>query len=319
MLTKRFVVSMISLVMIVAGMGVALGQNYPSKPIRIVTSEVGATNDFAARLVGQGVSARLGQPMIVENRPSIIIPEIVAKATPDGYTLLLAGNVFWTVPLLQKVSYDPVKDFAPVTLLTREPFVLVVVPSLPAKTVRELIDFTKTKPGELNYATGASGGAIHLAMELFKTMAGVNIVQVAYKSAGQALNAVVGGQVQLMIIALGPTTSHTKAGRLRALAVTSAQPSALAPGLPTLSASGLPGFDSASLVGMFAPAKTPVMTINKLNQEIVRFLNAPEVKENFLNAGVEVDGSSPEKLMMTVKSDVVKWGRVIKDAGIHVD
>jgi tripartite-type tricarboxylate transporter receptor subunit TctC len=241
----------------------------------------------------------------------------VSKAPPDGYTLLIDAASFWIGPLLQETPYDPVKDFAPVTLTDSAPNVLVVNPSLPVKSVKELIALAKARPGELNYGSSSTGSTPHLAAELFNMMAGVKIVRVPFKGSGPAVISLLGGQVQLMFATAGSVAPHVKSGRLRALAVASLQPSALAPGLPTIAASGVPGYEAVAFEGMFAPAKTPVAIIDRLNQEIVRVLNRAEVKERFFNAGVETVGSTPEEFAAAIKSNVAKWGKLIKDAGIR--
>jgi tripartite-type tricarboxylate transporter receptor subunit TctC len=317
MLIKRFVAWMFSIGMMVLGAGMVFGQNYPNKPIRIVASAAGGSGDFAARLIAQGLSGALSQQVVVDNRGGVIPGEIVSKAPPDGYTLLIDAASFWIGPLLQETPYDPVKDFAPVTLTDSAPNVLVVNPSLPVKSVKELIALAKARPGELNYGSSSTGSTPHLAAELFNMMAGVKIVRVPFKGSGPAVISLLGGQVQLMFATAGSVAPHVKSGRLRALAVASLQPSALAPGLPTIAASGVPGYEAVAFEGMFAPAKTPVAIIDRLNQEIVRVLNRAEVKERFFNAGVETVGSTPEEFAAAIKSNVAKWGKLIKDAGIR--
>ncbi|MSQ73692.1 MAG: tripartite tricarboxylate transporter substrate binding protein [Betaproteobacteria bacterium] len=322
MLTQRFMVPMLSVCMTLpgAGAGVVCAQYYPNKTIRMVTGTVGSSVDSVARPIAQGLAGNMGQPVIVDNRGGGVVPgETVAKAAPDGYTLLVHASTFYFAPLLQKTPYDPVKDFSPITVATSSPGILVVHPSVPVKLVKELIALAKARPGELNYASGNSGSIPHLAAELFKAMAGVNIVHIPYNGSGPALNGLIGGQVHLMISAAGPLTPHVKSGRLKALAVTSATPSALAPGLPTVAASGLPGYESASMTGIFAPVNTPETLINRLNQEIVRVINTPEAKERFLNSGVETVGGSPQELAAAVKSEMARMGKVIKDAGIRVE
>ena len=317
MLIKRFVEWMFSIGMMVLGAGMVFGQNYPNKPIRIVASAAGGSGDFAARLIAQGLSGALSQQVVVDNRGGVIPGEIVSKAPPDGYTLLIDAASFWIGPLLQETPYDPVKDFAPVTLTDSAPNVLVVNPSLPVKSVKELIALAKARPGELNYGSSSTGSSPHLAAELFNMMAGVKIVRVPFKGSGPAVISLLGGQVQLMFATAGSVAPHVKSGRLRALAVASLQPSALAPGLPTIAASGVPGYEAVAFEGMFVPAKTPVAIIDRLNQEIVRVLNRAEVKERFFNAGVETVGSTPEEFAAAIKSNVAKWGKLIKDAGIR--
>jgi tripartite-type tricarboxylate transporter receptor subunit TctC len=304
--------------LVVSG-GIVSAQNFPTKPIRIVSAEVGGGNDFAARVVAQGLSA-LGQPVIVENRPSGVIPgSIVAKAPPDGYTLLAYGVSLWIAPLLQDdIPYDPVGDFAPVTLVANSPGVLVVYPGLPVKSAGELIALAKAKPGQLNYASTSTGSPPHLAAELFKFMAGVDIMRILYKGMGPALIDLISGQVHLAFGTASSATPHIKSGRLRALAVTCAQPTPVFPGLPAL-ASTLPGYEAGSIYGVFAPARTPAAIVNRLNREIVRHLQTAEVKERFLNVGVDVVGSSPAELAAAVKSDRERLGKMIRDAGIRAN
>jgi tripartite-type tricarboxylate transporter receptor subunit TctC len=302
--------------------GAASGQNYPAKPIRIITAEAGGGNDFAARLLAQRLTRSLGQPAIVENRGGAggaIAAEAAAKAAPDGYTLLLyAGNV-WTIPLLRSNVQYEIQDFAPITWIARSPNTVVVHPSLPVKNIRELIVLAKARPGQLNYASGGSGSATHLSVELFKAMAGVNIVRVPYKGNAPALNDLVAGQVQVMFPTAATVAPHLTSGRLRALAVTSAEPSVLAPGLPTVASAGLPGYESISIYGLFAPAKTPAAIIRLLNQECAHYLRTAEVKERFFKMGVETVGSTPEEFAAAIKSDMTKMAKVIKDAGIRED
>jgi tripartite-type tricarboxylate transporter receptor subunit TctC len=298
---------------------VACGQEFPSKPIRILTSAPGSSTDFAARFIGQGISPGLEQNVIVENRPSNILGEIVAKAPPDGYTLLLGGGTFLMGPLLQKMPYDPVADFVAVTLAATSPNILVVHPSLPVKSARELIALAKSRPGALNFGSAASGSATHLAGALFKAMAGINIVWVPYTGAGPAVVALVGGEVQMAFNSPIEVISHIKAGKLRALAVTSAQPSALVSWLPTVAATGLPGYESVAILGIFAPVKTPEAIVNRLNQEIVRFVRSADAKKKFFDTGVETVGSSPAEFAARIKSDIAKTSKVIKDSGIRVE
>ncbi len=321
MLVLRNLIGLLLLVLPFLIIKATLAQTYPNKPIHIICPEPGGGADLAARLIAQGITGPLGQSVIVDNRPSgIILGQTVAKSQADGYTLLLTGNTHWLLPLLQNnVPFDPVNDFAPISVVASAPLLLVVHPSVSANTVRELIELAKAKPGELNYAAGATGSSNHLAGELFKSMAGVNIASIPYKGGGPALNDVVAGRVQLMFFVAPAVTPHVKTGRLKALAVTSAQSSALAPGLPTISGSGLPGYEMATTYAMFAPARTPAAALKLLNQEITRVLNTAEVKERLLSAGVESAGTSPEQLAATVKADMARMGKVIKEAGIKLE
>jgi tripartite-type tricarboxylate transporter receptor subunit TctC len=318
MLTTRLVAWIIPVGLMVLGASAVSGQTYPSKPIRILTSAVGGSSDFASRQIAQGITESLGQPIIVDNRGNIS-GELAAKAAPDGYTLLLDGFSFWIAPLVQAMPYDPVRDFSAITLISTAPTILVVHPSVPVKSAEELIALAKAKPGELNYASSGAGSSQHLAVELFKAMAGVNIVHVPYKGGATLMIALIGGEVQLAFASTAMAAPHINSNRLRALAVTSAQPTALFPGLPTLAASGVPGYEFTATVALFAPAKTPEAIIDRLSRETVLFLNRAEVKKRFFNNGAETLGTSPAELAASVKSDLAKWGKVIKDAGIRAD
>jgi tripartite-type tricarboxylate transporter receptor subunit TctC len=298
----------------------ASGQAYPTKVVRFVTSEPGAGADFAARLIAQGLTPAFGQQVIVENRggaSGVIAAELVARAQPDGHTLLLFSSAFWTLPLMQSVPYDPVRDFVPITLALTSPNILVVHPSLPVKSVRDLIALAKARPGELNYGMGSAGSAGHIGAEMFRTMADINIVRINYKGSAATMNALMAGEVQLFFAGAGSAAPHLRSGRLKGLAITSAEPSALLPGLPTIAASGLPGYECAVQTGVFAPARTAEAIITRLNQEIVRVLGSPDVKKQFANTGVETVGSSPVEFAGKIKSDMEKLGKLIRDTGIR--
>ena len=315
----RIVAGILSVGLTVLGANAASGQDYPNKPIRIVTAGLGGGSDIEARMVAQWLTSAWGQQVIVDNRPAtFILGQIVSRAPPDGYTLVVAGSGLWIQALLRSdVPYDPVKDFAPITMLETAPNILVVVPSVPANSVKELIAVAKARPASLNYASTGTGSSTHLAAELFKAAAGVNIVHVPYKSMGAALTDLLGGQMQLMF-----TTSaglpHVRSGKLRGLAVTSARPSALFPGLPAV-AETVPGYEAESGTAALAPAQTPARIVRRLNQEIVRFLNLPDTQARFLGMGVTIVANSPEQLAATIKSDMTKMGKIIKDAGIRAD
>jgi len=314
------VAATISVSLLGLGAGTASSQDYPSKPIRIITSPAGGGTDFTVRQIAQGISGPLGQQIIVDNRPSGIIQgETVSKAAPDGYTLLIAGGTFWTLPLLQKTTYDPIRDFSPITLIDVSINVVAVHPSVPVKSIRELVALAKARPGELNYASTGSGGTAHLATELFKSMAGVNIVHVPYKSMPAAITDLIGGQVQLLFVSSTSAAPHVKSGKLKAIAVTSTQPSALAPGLPPVATSGVPGYEVVSMTAMFAPAKTPAAIIKRVNEEVVRYLKTPEAKETFFSRGLDAVGSSPEQLAVAMKAEMARLEKVIKETGIRVN
>ena len=320
MLVRRFAIVIATANALMLGANGAYSQDYPVKTVRLLTSTVGGSNDLASRLIAPALATGLGQQVIVDNRAGIIAVEVVAKAPADGYSLLLYGNVTWLDPLMRdKPLWDPLKDFSPITLTHRAPNILVVHPSLPVKSVKELIALAKARPGELNVSTGAYGGSPHLASELFKTMAGVNLVHILYKGTGPAVNDVIAGQVQVNYSTPGPVLAHIKSGRLRGLAVTSAQPSALAPGLPTVASAGLPGYEAAAMSGILAPTRTPSATVNRLNQELVQILNKAETKERFINSGMEPVSNSPDQFSAAIKAEMTRMGKVIKDAGIRAE
>ncbi len=293
-------------------------QNFPTKPVRIITSEAGGGLDLAARLVAGGVSASLHQPVVVDNRNGLIAIENAAKALPDGYTLLFNGSVIWLTPMLRaNAPWDAIKDFAPVTLAATSPNVLVVHPSVAVGSVKELITLAQSKPGTLNYASSQIGGSTHIAAELFKSMAKVNLVRVPYRGNGPALNAMIGGQTQVMFPNAGAALPHIHSGKLKALGVTSAKPSALVPDLPPIAASGLSGYESVSIYGVFAPAKTPAAVIDLLNRELNATLNAPDVRRKFFDSGAEVAAGRPSDLGSLMRTDMQRMSKLIKEAGIR--
>jgi tripartite-type tricarboxylate transporter receptor subunit TctC len=301
--------------------GAACAQSYPSKPIRIVVPGTGGGGDFAARLIGQGLSPVLGQPILVENRPVGTIPgELVSRAAPDGHTLLLSASTLWLAPLLQpNVPYDPQRDFTPVSLVTMSPNILVVPNSLPAKSVKELVALARKRPGELNYGSGAAGSSNHLSAELFNAMAKVDIPRINYKNPSQAVTDLISGQIQVLFYNASTVIPHIQSGKLRALAVTSAKPTALAPQLQTMAQAGLPGYEAVATFGLFGPAGLPAPVVSLLNIEVVRYLQRPEVKEKFIAAGSETVGSTPEELAALLKDDLARFGRLIRDAKLRAD
>ncbi len=320
-MVRRFLIAATMITSIAAGH--AMAQSYPVKPIRIVTSEVGGGLDFSARLIASNLTMALNQQVVVENRGGAggaIAIDTGAKAAPDGYTLLMYGSSVWLLPLMSDhVTWNPIKDFAPVTLAIIGANVVVVHPSVPVTSIKELIAFAKSKPGEVTYASAGTGSTSHLAGELFKQMAGVNMTHVPFRGNGPALNAVIGNQVNVVFANVGAGVPHVKSGRLRALAVTSSQPSAIMPELPTVSAAGVPGYESGTIMGIWAPAKTPAAIVAQLNRVITTVLKKPDVKEKFFNTGLETVGSTPKELESTVKTDMVRLDKVVKATGMHSD
>jgi len=292
-------------------------QSYPAKPLRILTAAAGGGSDHATRLIATPLGVALGQQVIVDNR-GLLAADIAAKAPPDGYTLLLTGQTLWLLPFMRDNVASNVTDFTPITTATETANILVVHPILPVKSVKDLMALAKARPGELNFATSGNGNSVHIAGELFKSMTGANVVRVNYKAASQALTDLIAGQTQFMFGVPGSVTPHVKAGRLRALAVTSAKPTQLVPGLPAV-AQSLPGYEVASRLAIFAPAGTPGPIIYRLNQEIVKILNRPEVKDKFHASGIETVGDSPEALAALIKSEIDRMGKVIKAAGIRAN
>lgn len=312
---RRFMPCMFCLALVVGAEQVS-SQDYPSRPVRIVTSPAGGGNDLPSRLVARGISGSIGQQVIVDNRAAILAPEIVAKAPPDGYTVLVAGSTHWVGPLIENVSYDPLKDFATIALLARAPVLLVVHPSMPITSVRQLVALAKSRPGVMNSSVGAPGSSNYLGAVLFDYLAGVKITRIPYKGAAPAMTALMSGEVQVMFPSAGAAAPHVQSKRLRALAVGSAQPSQLAPGLPTIAASGVPGYDSDSLSAVFAPAGTPPAIVARLNQEIVRYLQSADGKNAFLKGGIEAAPSTPEELTTMMKAEIATYGKVLKAAGV---
>ena len=306
----------LGLIIMVAA-GALHAQNFPNRLIRVVTTEVGGASDLATRIMAQALSVNLGQSAIVENR-GIIGVEIVSQATADGHVLLHYTSPLWIIPLFRaNTPWDPLRDFVPIALTVNSPNLLAVHPSLPVKTVPKLVALAKARPSALNYASSSSGSGNHLAAELFKSMTGTKIERIAFKGAGAAVNAVMGGQIDLMFPTAGSVTQIIKQGRLRALAVTSLEPSAIVPGLPTMAQAGVPGYESQSRTALFAPAKTPPAVIARIHAEVTRALNQAEVRERLFAAGLEVIASTPQEAVAVIKSEMARMGKLIDDAGLR--
>ena len=298
---------------------------YPTKPIRLVVPfPAGGATDILAREVAKHLTDAWGQSVVVDNRPGAggnIGSELVAKAAPDGYTLEMGtvGTHAINASLYSKMPYDHVKDFVPVILVAGVPNVLEVNPALPVNSVQELIAYAKANPGKLNFASSGSGTSIHLSGELFKVMAGVQMTHVPYKGSAPALQDLIGGQVQLMFDNLPPSLPQIKAGKLRALAVTSAGRAPALPDTPTVAEAGLPGFEASSWFGVLAPAGTPPEIVNKLNAEIAKWLASPGAKEKLANVGANIAGGAPEDFARHIQAETAKWAKVVKESGAKVD
>src|SRR4051812_18255267 len=294
---------------------------YPARPVRVIVPQsAGGSTDLAARIVLQRMSESMGQTLVVDNRPgagSLNGTETVAKAPPDGYTLLAVAASFTINPSLhEKLPFDPVRDFSPITRFAALPHIVVVHPTLPVKNVKELIALAKAKPGTLNYASSGVATSTHLATELFKYMTGTDMVQVPFKGGAPGVVGLLSGQVQLYFATISTALPHVKSGKIRALAVTTAKRSVVAPEYPTVAEAGVPGYEHASWVGLLAPARTPAAVVAKLNAESVKIVNLADVKTPLLRDGLESVGDSPQEFAAVIKSEVAKWLKVVKAAGI---
>ncbi len=317
--SEKFRPLLYALAAVALGIGPAHAQSWPSKPMRVLTVEAGGALDITLRTVTQAMTPSIGQPFVIENRPSNTRPEqVILKSAPDGYTLLYWANPMWLTPFLQDVNYDPLKDFVPISLVARAPGVLVTNAALPVKSVKELVDLAKAKPGTLNFGSTSAGTSPHLAAVLFNTLAGIDVVSIFYKGTVQGVNDVVAGRVQFMFPSVASTLPLIKSGKLRALAVTSADPSELLPGVPPVAAT-YPDYEAVSMHSMFAVANTPQTIIARISQEVAKAVRLPEVKDKLFNIGIEVVGSSPQQLAATMKSEMTKTGKLIKDKGIRAE
>jgi tripartite-type tricarboxylate transporter receptor subunit TctC len=299
----------------------AQAQKFPSKPLRMLVGFApGGATDIVARFVAPGLGEAIGQSVIVDNRPgasSQIAGELVARAAPDGHTLLMSSQTLMTSVMIEKKTFpDFVKDFAPVALCATSPLVLVVNPSLPIKSVKELLALARTSPGELNYGSGGVGTTPHLAGELLATMARVKLVHVPYKGEGPALIDVIAGHLPLMFSNVTAAQTLVDAGKLRAIAVTSLKPSPAVPGMPTMADAGLPGFEVVGFFGVLAPAATPRDVVARLNSDILKVLARRDITERFASQALEPGNLKPEQLAEYIKREVTKWGKLIREAGI---
>lgn len=323
LMTVRVVASLFSVASILALATEDVARPYPSKPLRFIVPFLpGGGSDIVARFIGQHLTAAWGQQVVIDNRggaSAMIGTEAAARAAPDGYTLLLGTNQLAINPsLYQNLSYDPVKDFSPVTRVASAPLILVVNPALAAASVAQLIALAKAKPGELNFASSGNAGPPHLAGELFKTMTGINLLHVPYKGSGQALPALIGGQIHLMFATMPSALPQVRAGGLRGLAVTSLKRANATPELPTV-AETLPGFEAIAWYGIMVPAKTPKRIINLLNSEVRRILARSEFRERLAAEGAEPGGSTPEEFAAFIGTETGKWAKVVKASGARAN
>jgi tripartite-type tricarboxylate transporter receptor subunit TctC len=302
--------------------GNALAQNYPNRPIRIVVvSTPGGSVDTMARVVGPKLAERWGQQVIVDNRPGAggaIAAELVARSPADGYTLIMGtvASLATNVSLRKSLPYDPVRDFAPITLVATQNLMLLIHPSIPAKSVKELVALAKRQPGQLSFASAGNGTGGHLSGELFKLLAGIDMLHVPYKGVAPALIDVISGQVSMTFASILSGHPHARSGKLRALAVTGAKRSPAVPELPTMIEAGVKGYESATWYGLLAPAGTPPDIVAKLNAEVVAILKQPETHERLSKEGADPVGNTPAEFGKFIRSEIAKWGKVIKAAGI---
>lgn len=304
--------------------GSAQARAYPTRPIRLIApSAPGSTADTLARMVAQKLTDSWRQQVVVDNRPGaagIIATGIAAKAPADGYTILMvAGNHAINSSLYSKLPYDAVKDFAPVTQVGAAPLLVVAHPSLPVASIREVIALAKSRPGGISYASGGKGTPSHLTMELFKSMAGVDLLHVPYTGGGPVLNAILSGETQLTASGVLILMSHVKTGKVRALAVTGPRRSPAAPDVPTVAESGLPGFSVSGWWGILAPGPTPKAIVTRLSRELARLVQMPELRDRLAAAGIEPLGSSPEEFSEHIRQEIARWAKVVKDSGARVD
>jgi tripartite-type tricarboxylate transporter receptor subunit TctC len=297
---------------------------FPDRPLRmIVPFPPGGSVDVVARIAGQKMTEIAGQSIVVDNRGGAsgnIGSELAARAPADGYTIMMTTIPLVVNPsLFSKVPYDVVRDFAPISLIAAAPFVLAVHPSLPAKSVKELVALARSRPGQLNYASAGSGTNLHIAAELFKNLSGTNIVHVPYKGGGPALSALLGGEAQLSFLGVVAVVPHVKSGKMRALALTATKRSAVLPDLPTIAEAGVPGYEFASWYGVLAPAGTPAPRITKLHDILVRSLRSPDLAGRMATEGADIIAGSPQQFAAYLKTELTKWARVVKDSGLRVE
>ena len=303
----------------------AIAQGYPAKPVRlIVPLAPGGGNDLLSRAISKHLTETLGQSVIIDNRPGasgIIGTETAARAAPDGYTLLMAGSGQMSInpSLYRKLPYDPFRDFTAITLVASFPSLLTVHPSLPVKNIKDLIALAKARPGQINYASSGTGSGSHLGMELFKSMAGVNLIHIPFKGAGPALTDLIAGQVSVLFNNPMSSMPYAQAGRIRAIAVTGVKRLQAMPEIPTVGESGLPGFDASVWLGLFAPAGTPADITTRIQSDVIKILRRNDVHDSFVRQGIDPAGGTTEQFTARIRADAAKWGAIIKISGARVD
>jgi tripartite-type tricarboxylate transporter receptor subunit TctC len=306
-----------------AAAGTASAQSYPVKPIRlIVPLAPGGGGDLVARAIALKTSETIGQPVVVENRPggsTIIGTEVVARSAPDGYTLVMATSSHGINPALYKLPFDPVRDFSGVAFIGTSPMMLTVHPAVPARTAKELAAVSKANPGKLNYGSSGIASIVHLSGELFNQSAGVRNVHIPYKGTGPALTDLLGGQIDMMFASPAPTIPHVKSGRLRAIAMASAQRMPALPELPTMNESGFPGFEAGTYFIVLGPAGIPAPVVNRLTTEMLRAAQLPDIRERLLTEGVDIVAGSPQQAIAYIEAEVARWGKVIRSANIKAE
>jgi tripartite-type tricarboxylate transporter receptor subunit TctC len=323
----RRIVSAVSaaLVGVAIAASTATAASYPTRPVTLIVAFTpGGPSDVLSRILGKKMAEILGQPFVIDNRPGAggnLAAEFVARAAPDGYTLLMGNNSILATngSLYAKINYNAEKDFAPISLVGSQANILIVNPDVPARSMKELIELARKKPGELNFASSGYGAAAHLAGELFKTEAKVDIVHIPYKGAAPALQDVIGGQCQMMFATAASVVGHIKGGAVRPLAVTTLKRTALFPDIPTIDELGIKGFDATTWHGLVAPAGTPKEIIEALNRAAIAALNDPAVRKSLVDLGVDIDGSTPEQFAAYITSEIPKWTAIVRASGAKAE
>ncbi len=320
---KRAAIGGMSMLLVAVLPPASLAQTYPAKPVRVIVPFApGGGIDYMARLLGQRLAEPLGQQVVVDNRPGAggtVGTEIGMKSAPDGYTLTMISSSYPVFPSLYKLSFDPLADITPIILVAKTPFIVTVHPSLPVKSIRELIALAKAKPGEINFASAGAGSGVHLATELFMHQSGIRMNHVPYKGTGPALTDTMAGQVTLLFGSVAASLPHVKSGRLKALAVTSAQRMNADPSIPSIAESGLPGYEVLDWSALIAPKGTPRAVVDRINGEVRKVLAQKDLEDRFQQEGLSAGGGSPEQLLDMIRREMETWRKVIAAAGIKIN